>query len=399
MRASVVLTAAILLGLLVGAGVSWFELSRKPDDFGYPLTTDTITEHALAGPQPKITVLGGESYDFGHLDSRESGEHTFTIRNDGEGDLEVAPGETSCSCTVSQPSTDLVPPGETVDITVSWRPQSTGSRYSQTASIHTNDPRRPEVVFTVSGYATHRIDHEPRMIDFGSLSPTETQTRTCNIYSYQDSNLSAANVRLTNPSMADYFEWSVRSLTTEELASERYAKSGVRLELTAKSGLPLGGILQTILLTTNIEDAPLVEIPIVGQVRGDVQLFGARNFNKQWRVLDLGVVERGKTYGGVYLKVGGPQRQTVKPIVASVFPEQLEVIVGKRLGVNADPETNEFRVYQFPLAVKIPNDFAAADHLGGSGGRGGEVVLQLDGLGDEAAQPPQIRFSVSFAVR
>jgi len=399
MRASVVLTAAILLGLLVGVGVSWFELSFTPDDFGYPLTKDTIAEHALAGPHPKVTVLGGESHDFGHLDSQAAGEHTFTIRNDGEDDLEVEPGETSCSCTVSQPSTDVVPPGETVGITISWRPQATGSRYSQTASVYTNDPRRPEVVFTVSGYATHRIDHKPQLIDFGSLSPTESQTRTCHIYSYQDSNLSITNTRLSNPSMANHFEWSVRKLTAEELSSEPYAKSGVRLEVIAKSGLPLGQILQTILLTTNVEDVQPLEISIVGHVSGDVQLFGARNFNKQWRVLDLGEVERGKTYDGVYLKVGGPHRHEVKPNVVSVFPEQLGVIVGERIGVNADPDTNGFRVYQFPLRVKIPKDFAAADHLGGSGGRLGEVVLQLDGLADDAAQPQRIRFNVSFAVR
>ena len=57
--------------------------------------------------------------------------------------------------------------------------------------------------------------------------------------------------------------------------------SAVRAVVTAKSGLPLGAINQTIRVQTNVEDAPELELPIAGAVVSDISIVGAKTLENE----------------------------------------------------------------------------------------------------------------------
>src|SRR5260370_30758728 len=59
-------------------------------------------------------------YDFGSALEGTMVSHTFTIKNNGQGYLDIQGVKTSCGCTTGQPSNIHVAPGATSDIAVAF---------------------------------------------------------------------------------------------------------------------------------------------------------------------------------------------------------------------------------------------------------------------------------------
>ena len=102
---------------------------------------------------PKIQV-STELYDFGVAVDGTVVEFTVTITNTGDQRLSITRVSYNCSCTSYElPKRDLNP-GESVIMKIRFN--TTGySRYvqpvSQTVTLYTNDPARPQVAITVRG--------------------------------------------------------------------------------------------------------------------------------------------------------------------------------------------------------------------------------------------------------
>ena len=72
---------------------------------------------APPGHAPKA-VPSDPLYDFGSALEGTMVTHTFTIKNNGQGYLDIQGVKTSCGCTTGQPSKMHVAPGDTSDIAV-----------------------------------------------------------------------------------------------------------------------------------------------------------------------------------------------------------------------------------------------------------------------------------------
>ena len=114
---------------------------------GFPHGLDTEIFTSVLG-QPRISVTP-TSLDFGTLAVGSSSVRQFTISNTGDGDLVVP--------SISSPTPDIriaapplvVPPGGSVDVTVTLAPMTARAYLSQIAIAH-NDPRyAPHPVYVV----------------------------------------------------------------------------------------------------------------------------------------------------------------------------------------------------------------------------------------------------------
>ena len=109
-----IIAAALGIGLAVFHTVS---------EFGW-----TIETPLLAGTQdraPLITgpklVVGSTTHTFERMYQNQTGTHTFMLHNEGLSDLKIIPGKPSCKCTVSKVSRKTIPPGETAEVTLTWK--------------------------------------------------------------------------------------------------------------------------------------------------------------------------------------------------------------------------------------------------------------------------------------
>ena len=92
---------------------------------------------------PVITFEETE-YDFGTIKQGEVVDHTFKFTNTGKSPLIIESATASCGCTVPQPPTEPIAPGETSQIEVKFN--STGKMGQQYPTVTIRANTQPNIV-------------------------------------------------------------------------------------------------------------------------------------------------------------------------------------------------------------------------------------------------------------
>jgi len=93
----------------------------------------------LAEGTPRINFIQ-DSYNFGRVLQGKTVEYTFTFENRGTDDLLIKEVTTSCGCSAALVSANVIKPGETGQIKVSYDSQGRAGKVSRTISVVSNDP-------------------------------------------------------------------------------------------------------------------------------------------------------------------------------------------------------------------------------------------------------------------
>lgn len=88
-------------------------------------------------------------HDFGKLVAGESRNHTFRMRNESGDTLRVRDIITSCECTEGRVSAKEIAPGDSYEVTVSFRDTITGEFYRSVTLLFEN--KKTEICFAISG--------------------------------------------------------------------------------------------------------------------------------------------------------------------------------------------------------------------------------------------------------
>lgn len=102
---------------------------------------------ATARPAPKA-VVPFTSFAFGDVYRGEIISQIFVIRNEGDADLEIRDFKAGCGCEVTR-SDKVIPPGKEGTATLEVQTVSQSGEISKTATLHTNDPERTAIIFTL----------------------------------------------------------------------------------------------------------------------------------------------------------------------------------------------------------------------------------------------------------
>jgi len=115
-------------------------MSRIPDQPPAPRSV------AAGTPVPQVD-LPSASYDFGSVYSSWNLTHIFAVQNTGDVDLRISNLVTSCGCTVAELSSDVIPPGQRADLTVTFDADfhPTSGETTRLVWFATNDPAQPWV--------------------------------------------------------------------------------------------------------------------------------------------------------------------------------------------------------------------------------------------------------------
>ncbi len=91
-------------------------------------------------------------YDFGDIPPDEIVETMVTVQNKGTKDLVIKSVRASCGCTAANTGSDVIPPGGTTQLRVTYDPtynNDAGKQITRQVVIESNDPAAPVVEFTI----------------------------------------------------------------------------------------------------------------------------------------------------------------------------------------------------------------------------------------------------------
>ncbi|MHB1033789.1 MAG: DUF1573 domain-containing protein [Pirellulales bacterium] len=394
MRTWLIIAALAGLSVLIGAGIVIWQI-RLLDTVEpgadpsaprgkKPPASSPVLINPLA-PRPKV-VVDQEDYDFGSMDSSVTLSHAFRFTNQGDADLTLEKGETSCKCTIAALAGNRIAPGQSVEVKLEWTAKGRGGDFHQNAIILTNDPARPRVILNVAGKVVQSLEAVPSDVVFSRVGTGESKTAEVLLYAFRSEQLQVVRHSFTQPSTAKYFAVTFAPLPAGELKVPG-AKSGCSMSITLKPGLPLGAIRQKIRLETNLKGTEPLEVPIQGTVAGDLSVIG-KDWNADTGVLTLGTVRsREGAKRTLKILVRGAYRKQVRFRIVEKMPKWLNATLGPMT------EINNATVVQVPLLIEIRPGAPSVSHLNKEQGGLGRIVL-------ETGHPEvgQLPVYVSFAV-
>ena len=379
-----------LVGVVAGASSAWLEFvwtSNQFEPHNQPAGAFTVGESDRIGPQ--VFVIGGTEYDFG-LGQRDSSlHHTFVFRNDGDEPLRLTHGSSTCKCTMSQFDSGELQPGETTEMRLDFKLVTMDEQFRQTAEVLTNDPRQPTVTLTIVGTVTDLLRLEPRDVVLSNVPANEGAEATVYLYGFGIEDLQVVSQEFTNSETASRFSLDWTPVSTNELDGKPGASVGLKGTLTAKPGLPLGPINQTIQLGTNMAEADKLELEIRGTVVSDISIVGPSVFNDKHNAVIFGIVDRSQgAKTTLRILVKGPHRRDVKLTVDEIDPaDVLSVSLGEAREINVGA------VFMYPLEIEIPPDSRTVNRLGSDQAKLGRIVI-----GTTHPTVSTVPISVKFAV-
>jgi hypothetical protein len=395
MRSIVLIVSAVLLGSAIGTTIATARVKYFwPWDGGIEGLPQEESQDAppvaIGGNGPKVEV-DQPVFEFGVMGGKGAGEHEFVLTNVGTDTLTLAKGETSCSCAVSELRTTKLEPGESTKVLLEWKAADLFGPYRQTANISTNDPDNPIVTLTVSGRVLTAVRVNPTDVVFSRITADEGATATTRIFGYlpEPNLLQIKSFELSDPLHADLVDVKIEPLPAEELREELDATAGYIAHIRLKPGLPLGAFRQKILIQTNLEDTPTVEIPIRGLVGSDISLVG-QGWDESLGVLTLGSINSQEGIErSLLLVVRGNHNDNVTFKLAEVYPDDLlDVEIGQTTTSGGGSSSRT------PLKIKVPPGSHPANHLGPQTRKMGRILLDTN-----HPKAPQVKILVRFAVQ
>lgn len=388
------LIASLLIacaGLGAGSAVAFYRVSTSSLP---PIPRDVLNgerspeeSRTVRKDAPRVEV-SEEEHNFGSMDGNGTGKHDFVFKNIGVKPLTLARGDTSCKCTLSKLEKTELAPGESAKVTLEWRGTGISGKYRQTATIKTNDPNRPLVTLSIFGEITHAVLVKPHEIHFSRLSDEESVTAKTHVLAYLPKPLEIAMLKWSDEEIAEPFTAEIAPLTAEAVKEQdSEATAGYTVTVTVKPGLPLGTFRQKLLLKTNYDAVPQVEIPIGGMVDTDIAVIG-RGWNSEQNVLRLGAIENTQTTRRkLLLIVRGPSRKEANFEATDVFPKEMKVELTK------PKEINDGTAVQVEVELEIPEGCRPMNHLGSGDNQLGFITLKTG-----IEKTPEIKLHIQFAV-
>ena len=103
---TITISTTVLLGVFIAGVVQNFAATDSSE--GADVATTELVE-SVGTPK---AVVESQEFDFGVLEPDSSGEHEFTIRNEGDAPLKLRFGGKTCKCVGFEITPREVPPGE-----------------------------------------------------------------------------------------------------------------------------------------------------------------------------------------------------------------------------------------------------------------------------------------------
>jgi hypothetical protein len=242
-------------------------------------------------PFPRVATEN-RVFEFGAMGVNEEKKHSFTIKNKGEAPLELEVGPCTCKCTLSGLSKKKVPPGESVNVELTWKPIEVASNFAQQCTIWTNDPDSPDVMFKVYGEVSQKYIVAPEKAwHAGHVTDAQDGATTGQIYSSVEK-FGIKSVDSGNP----HVQVTFAPLDMIQIMSLK-VKAGYEFKVKVDRGIPMGQFRVPVHVHTTLEGNRTIEIDVTGSRSGPVLFLppqGKAIWNAEKAYLNMGRVDHDK---------------------------------------------------------------------------------------------------------
>ena len=379
-----VLITSCLLGLLLGAAVAYVEVPTTKVPGFEPKALKTSV--ADSKPVSHATAEVPETvFEFGNIERGTSMSHEFLIRNVGDKPLHVDVESTTCKCTVGDLSANDVEPGGETKVLLEWVAKTPPGPFRHGAVLSTNDPHQRSINLTVEGQVVESTAMYPAELYFGTLRSGETKQVSLHLMQFLDDEIKVLDYQVSDEQLAEQMEIEITEAKPDELPSPG-AIAGRKVTATYKSDKIIGPFQGWVELKTNLENAETLNVPIFGNVVGDVSIFHPA-WQEKKGLLRMGTFasKEGKKVK-VTVAVRGEHEEGTQLEVAEVDPPEL-------LATLEEPKQMGAKLKHIPLTLEVPVGTSPMVRLGEPISSDATVVLKSNN-----GNIPEVRLRVQFAV-
>jgi hypothetical protein len=191
-------------------------------------------------------------YDFGKLKWNTDVAHSYKFTNVGEEPLKITRVRSCCPCIVAKTASELIEPGGTGSIEVTFITKGIIGEQHKAVYIHTSDPENKVVTLEIRGELTVDFVVRPRRVNFGRLVPGEPHSQEIHLIAKNLKNLEIREIDIP----VDYM-----SVTSEPYDGKK--GEGIEITVTLSPDAPHHFIDEEIRITTNSKEKPVVDIQVV----------------------------------------------------------------------------------------------------------------------------------------
>jgi hypothetical protein len=369
-----IIIVSAIVGALVGGAAAYVEVYRHGADvIAAPSVARVPTQKQPPLPTdenvPRVQV-DEPIFQFGTMQRNTTKSHHFTVKNIGGAPLTLKVGPTSCKCTLGEVSGDAIPPGGSTTVKLEWSALTGNGPFRQTATLITNDPLASNLELQIEGQITDATNVSPPEFLFDKITIGESKSAEVFVMGMIEDELSVSEPKFADPATSEQFDVKIEPAEITALPNPA-AKAGVRITVTAKPGLPIGRVYQTLSVRTNLADAEKLEIPLIGRVVGDISVHGL-DWNEELGVLSLGKVKSSTgRRARVNIVVRGAGANDVQLEVVSSDPPELKATIG---------EASKLRdtLVHIPVQIEVPAGTRPMVRLDTAQGEEGRVVLKTN---------------------
>jgi len=309
-----------------------------------------------SGPFGKAEVAESE-FNFGVKNVGDKDQHTFSIKNVGEGVLRFEMGKPTCQCTLGAITKDgeevdgsgELAPGESIDIQVEWVMKNQMEKFRQVVPIMTDDPDQRKIELAITGMVDQAIRIFPEGIwDLGEMSLTEPSKAEGYVGSKSLTGFTIEEMPRDIPQVKVTWEPA-----DEATLAPHQAKSGYKINVQVGPNVPAGRFRETVRLhiipsdNDQANDELFVNFAVVGRRSGPIEIRGVNgaNFSVDFNRLLFGEfpASRGKKAKVTFIVKNFEEElvlQSVEPSdtrIKFTFPEKGKVF-GKAKSYQAEIE-------------------------------------------------------------
>jgi hypothetical protein len=232
----------------------------------------------VVGPKPKAVVEGERTFAFGTLPQHVTGKHSWVVRNEGEGTLEMWMISSTCSCTLAKFKNGekaVVKPGESTEITLEYETRTNNGDYEKGAEIGTNDPALPQFPLHVRGKVYPAIQTYPPLPDNVLNMLSISNDVDDHPYHIAVFSKDRPETQILKAASSKHVAVKWEPMSAEDLKAIDNA-GGTKLTVDVKSSLPLGFFREEVVLTTDHPKQPELKLTVTGKMEGPINFIPGR---------------------------------------------------------------------------------------------------------------------------
>jgi hypothetical protein len=229
------------------------------------------------------------------------------------------------------------------------------------------DPAMSRLELNVEGEIVESTTLEPSQLYFGSVHVGQPGKAELVVMAFLEPEVEILSHEVMPAALAKQMKVTVEPLAKDKLPDSG-AQAGAKVVAEYDSGKTVGSFAGSLKLKTNLKQAPNLDVPIYGTVRGDISIIG-KGWTEALGTLRLNPVR--SAAGGVEelnVAIRGEHANDTTLRVEKVEPPVLQVSLGER-------KTMRENLVWIPLKVEIPKGTRPMVRAGEDQGGEGLIVL------------------------